>query len=168
MSQSLETWLQEMPARLDRAKRRPEAHLRTIKARVEEQVRQRAHHSVAAQTTVTADGDSVSLTSTAPQAGLLEHGGTVHGKPWLAVPIGGAQGLPGPRLDPLARFVFHARDGRLFLGAKVAGKLIARWRLIHQVTVPAEPWLAPSLDAALDGQAQALATDVSRAIMGRA
>lgn len=152
---TLEQWARETPAGLRRAESAAEAQLRDLGQHAYREIQRRSKGSMARAVEVTqTDDHTVTLTSDHPGAAIAEHGGTIHGKPWLAVPLHQfLEQLPGPRSDPADLFVLNVR-GRLFLASRDSGILDVRWRLASSVRIGAHPAFGPGLETAREGFAE--------------
>lgn len=79
-------------------------------------------------------------------AKVLEDGGPIVGRPWLAIPLReDVAGIKRPRADA-GLFVLRARDGRLFLASRVGGSLELRWKLQRRVQREARPFMRPVVE----------------------
>ncbi len=106
----------------------------------------------------------MSLGSNLVYARIHEYGGTIHGRPLLTIPIhpaaksASAQGLSARQAFPDADFI--ARKGKPPLIVRFIDGKKTRWEILYvlvpSVTLPARPYLAPSV-AAVQPQAQAIA-----------
>lgn len=166
MARTLEQWVGEVPRGLERMQVIAERRLRALGQRSLEEVRRRAKGSIRDSIELEDRPGEVVLSSDHPGAGINEYGGTIHGRPWLAIPLSAAtRGLPGPRSDPANLFVLRSKDGRLFLASRRAGGLELHWKLQHEVTIPARPFMAPGIEAARKGFEQDVLDSVTEALL---
>jgi len=78
----------------------------------------------------------------------VEDGATIRPRrgQWLAVPIAPAAAiLPGPRSDVADLFVLTLRDGRRFLASRQGAAIDLRWRLVRQVTIRGQHFMARAM-----------------------
>lgn len=148
MSRSLEQWSRELPVALRRLPSVAEVQLRDLGDRALRAVRERAKGGIKESLSLDAVAGEVRIGSNHPGAYALETGDTIHGSPWLAIPLAGVHAEAGPRSDPANLFVLRARDGRLFLASKSSGVVQLRWKLQAQVTPRRQPFMGPGIDAA--------------------
>lgn len=139
MTETLERWAPRVGAALrglaDTMLRELAERTRATADAVRRRAPQHVQISAATQTSGT------SLAAEGDGAGLLDHGGTVRGRPWVAVPVGPRIAVRGPRLDG-DLFALRSRDGRVFLASRRGGALDVRWRLIRSVTVRGSHYLS--------------------------
>lgn len=152
MARTLEQWVADLPAALHRLPSLAEQKLRDLGKRALELARAKApvdSGNLRDSLRLQISAGEITIYSTAPYASITETGGIITGKPWLAIPLVDAvRNLPGPRSDPANLFVLRSKDGRLFLASRFFGHLEIRWKLQHQVTVRAQPFLGPAIDEA--------------------
>ena len=85
-------------------------------------------------------------------AAIQEEGGTVQGKPWLAIPLGpattpaGVARYPRAGLDPTPMHSRKSKDGRLFLFPDDGGP--PRYRLVRSVTIRGKHYLRDAVRSA--------------------
>jgi hypothetical protein len=96
----------------------------------------------------------------------VEDGGTIRPRgQWLAVPVSpAAASLPGPRSDVADLFVLTLRDGRRFLASRAGAAVDIRWRLVRQVTIRGQGFMARAALEAEAGFAEAMLDRLSEGV----
>jgi hypothetical protein len=91
------------------------------------------------------EGYRIRLSAQGPYAAIQEYGGTVRGRPFLAVPLTADARAKGRARNDPNLFVIRVR-GRAFLVRREGRRLEFRWLLLPQVTIKAHPYLGPAMD----------------------
>lgn len=156
MSERLENWAPRVAGALERVPAAVAARAQDLAREAREAARRRAPRrtgrlqaSIDAAFRGTVSAGRIVVSASSPGAELQEEGGTVHGSPFLAIPLRPDidQHRRGPRADG-DLFIIRRRDGRFYLASRRGGALDVRWRLIDQVRVPAQHFLRPAAEQA--------------------
>lgn len=147
MSRDSERWVREVSAGLRHAPATVATELRSFGERARESVRRRARGGIKDSIQVREVDGKVEVFSNHPGAAPLETGETIHGSPWLAIPLFGTNVAGGPRSDPMGLFVIRSR-GELFLASRSSGQLWVRWKLQATVQPRHAPFFRPGVEEA--------------------
>jgi hypothetical protein len=170
MSVPLERWARTLPDGLRRVESAAQRELRELGERARRAVEARAPRRsgrLARSIRLEVAPNRALVYTRDPAAATLEQGKTLHGRPWLAIPIGALRGteMRGPRDDVADLFVLRTDRG-MFLASRAGGALELRWKLQRQVTVPAQPFFRRGVDDARQGFEGDLLRAIDREVRG--
>lgn len=148
MSEPLERWAPRVASALERVPGAAASALRGRAAARARAVRGPRHLRIESELRGTLDRGEVVLSAEGHGAEVQELGGSIHGRPWLAVPVRPSVTASSPRRDG-DLFAIRSR-GRVFLASRRGGALDIRWRLVSDVRIKAQHYLRREADRLVD------------------